>query len=82
MWILIAQTWGILGHCGYYIPIKGLNPSCCFYKYFPTLRPEYHDAHHYLFHKNFGLMYTFTDRVFGTYQRSDTPNPLLIGKKE
>ena len=60
LWMIIAQTCGILGHSGYYLPMP-------FYKIMPTLRAEYHDTHHYLYNKNFGLMYINIEKLFGTY---------------
>lgn len=60
LWMIIAQLNGILGHSGYYLPMP-------FYKLQPSLRSEYHDTHHYLYNKNFGLMYIFIEKMFGTY---------------
>ena len=62
-WIVYAQLNGVIGHCGYYLPLP-----YWIYKWMPTFRTEYHDAHHYLFHKNFGLLYPWIDQLFGTYQ--------------
>ena len=38
-----------------------------FSKFLPTLTPEYHDIHHYEYNKNYGLMYTWIEKLFGTY---------------
>ena len=57
--MLLAQSAGIIGHSGYYVPLY-------ISRYIPALKSEYHDAHHYLYNKNFGLMYTFVEKIFGT----------------
>lgn len=58
LWIIIAQFAGTLGHCGYSIPL--LN-------YLPTFTTEYHDKHHILNNKNFGLLYVWLEKLLGTY---------------
>ncbi len=59
IYILFIQFIGIYGHSGYmfFIPIS---------RHLPFMRSDYHDAHHYLFNKNFGLTWTFVDKFFGT----------------
>ena len=60
IWMCIAQFMGIIGHSGYFLP----SPI---YKLLPTLRSDYHDAHHYLYNKNFGLIFIHIDKILGTY---------------
>jgi len=61
MWsaFLFTQLSVIVGHAGWQIP--GLP------KWLPILQPEYHDFHHVDYKANFGAIYTFTDKFFGTY---------------
>jgi sterol desaturase/sphingolipid hydroxylase (fatty acid hydroxylase superfamily) len=61
MWsaFVFTQLSVIVGHAGWQIP--GLP------KWLPVLQPEYHDFHHVDYKKNFGAIYTLTDKVFGTY---------------
>ena len=61
LYILFIQFVGIYGHSGYVF-------FDCITKYLPFMRSDYHDAHHYLFNKNFGLTWTTVDKIFGTLQ--------------
>ena len=61
MWVgmIITQMAGILGHAGWQMPF---TPS-----WMPTFKPQFHDYHHIDFYKNYSAVYTFTDKMFGTY---------------
>lgn len=65
--MILAFVWtqwnAILGHSGYrsYIWEKYFN-------WIPYMHSTYHDIHHLEFNYNYGAVYTFTDKIFGTFK--------------
>lgn len=57
-WLAIVQLSAIIGHSGYQIP--GMSET------FPIMNPRYHDGHHKFVGANYGAIFTWTDRMFGT----------------
>ena len=57
-WLFIVQISAIIGHSGYRIP--GMRDD------FPIFNPRYHDGHHKYVRANYGAIYTWTDKLFGT----------------
>merc|ERR1711879_878887 len=60
MWVAFCFTQlnVIIGHAGYQMPFIP--------KWLPSLQAEYHDFHHVDYKSNFGAIYPFTDKRFGT----------------
>ncbi len=63
-WAFWANVHGIYTHSGYIFPISKLS-------WFPIFHSEEHDAHHYVFTKNYGAMFNFMDKLCGTYYKAD-----------
>lgn len=61
MWIVMASLHGYYHHCGYDLPFNPLQ----LIPFANTVRM--HDEHHRTSKGNYGLYYTFWDRLLGTY---------------
>ena len=62
-WQLIQMILNVIGHLGYEIYPKGFNTHWLFRWKTPS---THHNMHHMKFNGNYGLYFTWWDRIFKT----------------